>query len=401
MNHPTIETSHFCDSHSEILARSLAAVSKRLFGRARLLPSRKCNRARLGGSLALPIWTHRLLFTIVFCLFCASLSAATPNELTTVLGIQDSHFTLNGQPTFLLGISYYGALSASEEFIRQDLDDLQRHGFNWLRAWVTWEVDGEDVSAVDARGRPREPYFQKLCWLVTECDRRGLIVDLTLAHGKVSEATGGGRLPDVESHQQAVELLVRSLNEHRNWYLDLANERDVGDDRYVGPDELKPMRALVRRLDPQRLVTASFGGHDLSERDIRQSLQMIDLDFLAPHRPRHPKSPAETEAQTRTVLQIMQRQGTIVPIHHQEPFRRGYGNWEPTADDFLVDLRGAVVGGAAGWCLHNGQQRNTDDRQPARSFDMRQRRLFDQLDAQEQLVVAEAAQVVAENRSER
>ncbi len=26
------------------------------------------------------------------------------------------------------------------------------------------------------------------------------------------------------------------------------------------------------------------------------------------------------------------------------------------AADFLTDLRGAVAGGAAGWCLHNGSQ---------------------------------------------
>ena len=42
----------------------------------------------------------------------------------------------------------------------------------------------------------------------------------------------------------------------------------------------------------------------------------------------------------------------------QEPFRRGFAllgarNWTT----YLTDLRGALAGGAAGWCLHNGDQR--------------------------------------------
>jgi hypothetical protein len=52
----------------------------------------------------------------------------------TVLGVRGTRFTLNGEPTFLLGMSYYGALGAPEESVRRDLDDLKSHVFNWLRA---------------------------------------------------------------------------------------------------------------------------------------------------------------------------------------------------------------------------------------------------------------------------
>ena len=75
--------------------------------------------------------------------------------------------------------------------------------------------------------------------------------------------------------------------------------------------------------------------------------------------------------------------GRPVPVHYQEPFRRGYGRWEPSSADFLADLRGAVAGGAAGWCLHNGSSRGAAEGRPRRSFDLRARRLFDQLDAEE------------------
>jgi hypothetical protein len=90
----------------------------------------------------------------------------------------------------------------------------------------------------------------------------------------------------------------------------------------------------------------------------------------------------------------MEKIGRVVPILHQEPFRRGYTDWQPTAADFLTDLGGAVAGGAAGWCLHNGTQRSTPDNDPRRSFDLRTKRLFDQLDAEEIRAVSGAADVL-------
>ena len=81
----------------------------------------------------------------------------------------------------------------------------------------------------------------------------------------------------------------------------------------------------------------------------------------------------------------------MVPVHYQEPFRRGYGQWEPATADFVTDLRGSLAGGAAGWCFHNGGQRTSPDNQPRRSFDMRQQRLFDQLDEEERKVVEAVA----------
>jgi hypothetical protein len=310
---------------------------------------------------------------------------------TTVLGIENSRFTLNGKPTFLLGISYYGALGATQDFIRRDLDDLARRGFNWLRVWATWSAFGEDVSAVDPAGAPRQQYLERLKRLVAECDRRGIVVDVTLNRGKGST---GGSVADFSGHEKAVETLVRALQEHRNWYLDLANERDVRDARYVPPEELKQLRALVTRLDPKRLVTASFGGHDLDQGDIREALVTIGLDFLAPHRPREADSPAQTQAKTRETLAIVKSLDRQAPVHFQEPFRRGYARWEPAAEDFLTDLRGAIDGGAAGWCFHNGSTRSDDDGRPRRSFDLRGQRLLDQLEEVEHKVVERAGEVV-------
>jgi hypothetical protein len=334
-----------------------------------------------------------------------TIHADHPNNITpapsngrTVLGIQNTRFTLNGQPTFLLGISYYGALGASEEFIQRDLDDMKRHGFNWLRVWATWAAFDHDISVVDDQGHAREPLLGKLKWLVAECDRRSLVVDVTLTRNQATaKPAKGGGLPDFSSHQAAIETVIQALKSHRNWYLDLANERDV-DARYVSLAELKLLRDLARRLDPQLLVTASFGGHDLTESDVRDSLIIADHDFLTPHRPRSAESPSETEARTRALLGLAKAMQRSAPVHHQEPFRRGYAEWEPNATDFLTDLRGAVEGGAAGWCFHNGSERGSPDNQPRRSFDLRVKRLFDQLDPEERKVVAGVKEALRNSR---
>jgi hypothetical protein len=329
-----------------------------------------------------------LLKTLTLVVLCHAACLACGASATS-LTVEGAHFVVNGKPCFLLGISYYGGLGASEDSIRKDLDEAQRYGFNWLRVWATWSAFGSDVSAVGTNGGPREPFLGKLKWLVAECDRCGLVVDITLNRGKESRSSpAGGWVPDLASHQRAVETLVTALKPQRNWYMDLANEHDVRDARYVPTAELKALRDLVRRLDPARLVTASFGGHDLDEQEMRESFE-IGLDFLTPHRPRTADSPRQTEGQTRSALTAMDRLGHPAPVHYQEPFRRGYGGWQPAAADYLIDLRGAVAGGAAGWCLHNGAQNGAPSSQPRRSFDLRTKRLFDQLDSEELKVVAE------------
>jgi hypothetical protein len=322
------------------------------------------------------------LFSLVAFAFCASgtCDAAAQEPAGHTLGIDGDRFTIDGQPTFLLGLSYYGGLGATEESIARDLDDAQRHGINWIRVWANWGAFDADVSAVDRQGQAREPFLARLQGLVAECDRRGLVVDVTLSRGP---ALGGGGVASAEAHRRAVETLIGSLAGHRNWYLDLANERNIADERFVGIDELAELRAVARRFDPRLLVTASSGG-DISQDELRDLLLVVEVDFLCPHRPRDAASPADTEELSRRYRQWMETVGRVVPLHYQEPFRRDYGDWQPAAEDFLADLRGAVAGGAAGWCLHNGDRRTAADGQPRRSFDLRERRLLEQLDDEEQ-----------------
>lgn len=352
-----------------------------------------------------PAATKLVLLAVLSISCVAALSGVIPQASAsaphTTLSISGARFLVNDKPTFLLGFSYFAALGAGRPFIQQDLDDFQKAGFNWLRIWATWNERGtNNISAVDAKGEPRPPFLDRLESLIADCDRRGLIVDVTLTRGKRrGNSSAASALPDFASHQQAVRTLVARFKAYRNWYLDLANEHDIRDDRCVSDAELAQLRRQVRELDPQRLVTASFGGHDLTEEDLRAAIQKIGLDFLCPHRPRGPESAGQTESITRELLAVMQNLQHPAPVLYQEPFRRGYANWEPGANDFLTDLAGAVSGGAAGWCFHNGSERpgapsGSAAVKRARSFDLSTRRLFDQLDPEERRVLAGAKEKV-------
>jgi hypothetical protein len=300
------------------------------------------------------------------------------------LGVQESQFTLGGAPAFLLGISYYGALGVPDAFLRRDLDEMQRYGFNGLRVWATWGAFDNDVSAVEADGSPRPRFLGRLEGLVTECRRRGLVLDVTLSRG--NGVTGPPRLQSLAAHLRAAETIVGALKPYRNWYLDLGNERNIEDPRFVSFADLRQLRESVRRLDPTRLVTASEAG-DIPRDALREYLLTVGVDFIAPHRPRRSGSPEQTEAKSREYLAWMREIGRVVPVHYQEPFRRGFGVWQPLAGDFLTDARGAKQGCAAGWYLHNGDERHRPDGKPRRSFDLREVRLFDQLDEEERQVV--------------
>jgi len=80
------------------------------------------------------------------------------------------------------------------------------------------------------------------------------------------------------------------------------------------------------------------------------------------------------------MLKWMAAMGKVVPVQFDEPFRRGYADWNPQLEDYLEDLRAAKAGGAAGWCFHNGAVKGAGDGRPRRSFDLSEEGLMEQLD---------------------
>lgn len=320
------------------------------------------------------------------CYTFAALALWAARAGAAEIGVQGTQFTIDGKPTFLLGCSYYGGLGASDETLRSDLDALKQHGFNWVRVWATWAAYGGDVSAVDRlSGEPRPPYIDRLKHLIDECDRRGIIVNVTLSRG--NGGTGPNKLQGLGPHRRAVESILVAVGEKKNWYIDLSNERNIGDDRFTSFEDLVELCAAAKQRDPRRLVTASHAG-DPERGDVEKYLKRVKVDFLSVHRPRGAESPRQTAGRTKQLAAWAKEIGRVVPVHYDEPFRRGYPGWEPTAEDFHTDLRAARTSRAAGWCFHNGGQRDKPDERPRRSFDLRDKTLMEQLDPEEKAFLA-------------
>ncbi|MFW6146697.1 MAG: hypothetical protein ACOC7R_05125 [Planctomycetota bacterium] len=329
--------------------------------------------------------------------------------MATTLSIEPggTRFLVNNQPAFLLGASYYGGLGAPDAFVEQDLAELKRLGFNWVRVWCTWAPFGKDVSAVTAAGAAREPGLSRLGAICERADRMGMIVDVTFArgHGIINSSPADWvhrdmPLVDQAGHLRAIRTVAEALKPYRNAYIDLANERNLRGPEHVSFEDLAELAAIVRGIDPERLITASAAG-DIPLEEVGAYLTTADVDFLTPHRCRHENTPAETPAKTRAYLDAARQcLGHPVPVHYQEPFRRGPHGWLPTAEDFLADLRGAVRAGAAGWCLHAGHTAGPDGR-PRKAFDLGpdEGRLVDQLDDVERAVLEQAAAVCRETSS--
>ncbi len=303
----------------------------------------------------------------------------------TTLGCSGRSFTVNGSATFLLGISYYGALYASRDHIGADLDDMQRCGFNWLRVWANWRSDG---AALTRDGTARTDGLALLRWLVDECDRRGLIVDVTQRPHMV-----GGQ-PDIAALRRGVATLAEALAGKRNWYLDPCNEHDV---HYVSATVMGELTAAARERAPGVPVGASYWFYDTGREGVKHHLEHTRPDVLAPHLNRYRGCAGETAAKVRTIRRLQTEFGAELPIHLQEPFRRGFRaeDWEPRVHDFLTDLEGALAGGAAGWCFHNGDRRDVPDRRPRRSFDLSEERLFAQFDDTDRRILAGIGEVMA------
>jgi len=314
---------------------------------------------------------------------------------TLTIDASGERFCVNGQPTLLVGASYFAALAASRDFIEDDLRDLKRAGVNWIRVWATWGAFGQDVAALDADGDERPGPWEKLLWLIDFADKLTTVVDVTLSRGE--GVAGPAVLADDEAHLNAVTVLAEQLGDFRNVYFDLAAERNTPDGRPVPTAFVRRLRDRVKEIDPHRLVTASHAGDIVPDR-LYEYLIAAKVDFLAPHRPRGASSPAETHQKTRTLRSRMARLGKRVPLHYQEPFRRGLGGpWQPVAEDFLADLAGAASAGAAGWCLHNGPTAGAPDDRPRRCFDMRpsEGRLVEQLEDTERAVLRKLKDTLA------
>ena len=128
------------------------------------------------------------------------------------LGLSGESFTINGSPTFLLGVSYFDGYN----YHLSDLDRLRDDGYNLIRIWLDWR----DADFFDADGAWKSGAEARALELVNAASDRGIVVDVTI----LSAAGAGpdGDYEDLGVAEQVVRNAVRSLRNEPNVFFDSA-----------------------------------------------------------------------------------------------------------------------------------------------------------------------------------
>jgi hypothetical protein len=279
----------------------------------------------------------------------------------TRFGIAEDRFTLDGQPTFLLGVSYFDGRNWHQE----DLDELAARKFNLIRIWLDWG----DHSFFDASGALAAQ--DTLLDLVHACAARGIVVDATILDTDLT----------LSPPAAAVESAVLALGSEPNVFFDLANEHDHAGNTFSHDDVTALAQAARAKNADMRYTVSSQGGHivddlTLDAGNIDAEIIGCGLDFLTPHLSRTADFYDKTDQRVGMIKEYLATIGKTIPVYLQEEARRGHSGLDPTKDQFLQAAREARDAGAAAWILH------TDA-----GFDLAAASFFESLDPEEHATV--------------
>ena len=120
-----------------------------------------------------------------------------PRAQPPVLGVDGPRFTVDGTPRFLLVVSYFDALRASDATLEADFAWLRRHGIDGVRIFPNWwrcaavrqcgGHAGDDTLMAAPDGALRPAVLARLKAVLAAAGRHGLIVDLSFARETVRD----------------------------------------------------------------------------------------------------------------------------------------------------------------------------------------------------------------------
>lgn len=306
----------------------------------------------------------RYQWLIVACaLVAASNAGASADILTPRIGISGDSFTINRQPRFLVLISYFDAMRASEETLGIDFQYLREHGFDGIRIFPNWWdfrggiAFGGDTLMND-KGQLRLKQVATLQRVLELAARRSLIVDVSFAYETVeglSELRADhvgrpqGELPVNQVHLDAYErglaFLTGALHGYEHVFFDIQNEYN-GRVTHLGDDDVRRLRAAIQQADPNRLVTASLA-NEIGPEEVARRSNETGVDIVGWHESRNPWQFDAMDALVRRA-----KGETAKPIYMGEPAILEGGM---TVESFVTAIAKAKAGGAAAWTFHTRQ----------------------------------------------
>ena len=231
--------------------------------------------------------------------------------------VSGTRFLLNGKPFPYTGVSFFNAIynpsfnKNSEERVKW-LRKFRKYGVNVLRVWCQWDnkrgfVDaGPGMTLYNADGSLQARHLKTLKEILADADREGVVVELALfARESWNEEI---RLSD-GAMDKAVESLAKELLPHRNLTFQVWNEFDR---------RVLEAQAIIKRVDPKRLVTNSPGYAGVMGKDEHNKI----LDYLTPHTTRQGGAGGKTWlVAPREIASMIEK--FKKPVVDDEPARNG------------------------------------------------------------------------------
>jgi hypothetical protein len=279
-------------------------------------------------------------------------------QTTPVLTVQGDRFAVNGQPRFLVFVSFFDALRMSRTAWQQDLDWLKdkvdgvRIFGNWHH-WCDARKPPVEDGVIQANGTLNVAQAADLVNFIKDAADRGLLVDLSFDH-KLNDAS---EIP-FPQYKQGLARVTDLIRPYRNVLIDVENEVTFGPK--LSDVQVAELVAAVHNGvggisgDPKRLASAST--ESVSPPHITPAQAAAKShDFIAYHT-RGEGWPDDTNV--GNVLTAI-RSVTPKPIYLQEPTSFSDSPCPPSKETHPVPahaaaaVTGAKRKGAAAWTFHN------------------------------------------------
>jgi hypothetical protein len=275
-------------------------------------------------------------------------------------GLQTSRgkFIVRGAPAFLLGISYFDAMTASQTILEHDFTYLKSRGFNAVRVWATWYSHHQPrtISLIRRNGTIHPIAWSRMKRVLEVAKHKGFVVNVTFSRDAIN-------LISVANYKKGIRAAAILMKPYKFVMFDVQNETnhcgaesDPGCTGHLTLPQVAEIRSSIREIDPTRLVTASRNGFSFLPGDDYVAYRNVGkVDFIATHRPGRTRNNVWAQITDEEVQLIKQVLGTNIPVLFDEPNRCGQ-NMDCSApgslNTFLNAARNAKGAGAAGWFFH-------------------------------------------------
>lgn len=284
------------------------------------------------------------------------------------LAIAGADFTIDGRPRFLLLVSSFDALRASDAALETDFAFFAAHGIDGVRIFPNWwRCDGmracgghpgDDTLVAAPDGRLRPDRLVRLRHVIDRAAAHRLVVDLSFARETVAPGPDGRPLSP-EAHVAAIRATLDAVGDTAPHVLvDLQNEIDHNrlfaraasiDAQAVGRVRRQLARPrtpnLVSTGEPDAEAYAYCGASAACPSDARR------LDVVGVHDTRRDDWVARTSTVTRALRAMTARRGEL-PIYFQEPYAWQDDTAPDRVERFLAAAAAARQAGAAAWTFH-------------------------------------------------